>query len=870
MAVGDAKSKSKLNMKVPSTPAPVVEDNEDLLFRACDRNGKPYEFRISAPSKGRELHEFMRGEDSEETARRGKIQRMYDGFLPFDPRKMEQSGCKNGANINFHGLRGIISYRVAPILGLAIDTIPLVELHSKTPAEDGPDMTKVIDIICDEYSAVLRDSNRFLPCLAHMFEQADLFGLGPVTWESDRDYVPLALRRGQLTFPSNTSSISTEADLLMVEMVLPASFLFGLFDRAKAAEVEGWDMAALKKLLVAVFVDNKQTESETGGAEGVSSVEASILRWRENRSQDVDQFKTVSVVVEYVKELGEGRGISKSIRSAAAITSDNEIPTLDPSAEKYLFRKNNAFKTMDECILWMPSTITEFTARGLRGIASLMFPIEDRSNKFLCQVIDSAGFAMSFPMQGRTPNARDVSVTQVGPLAIIGQDLTPVQHTKTMSDFQTLVGVRELFNNVASNNSLGLRGPTASPERVYAGADRKTRDQVSMEAEAAGRVDAAVFAIRVQRLDRIFAESWKRFSKLVFSSQAANVEYPQVEEFIERCEGRGVPKPVLTEYMKKLHALTNRDLAYGDGNTKAGVLSELLGNFGGDFDEQGRISAVRDILRAKLGPRASEKYRPEVDRSQLPSDSVSLAVLENNAMMIGGQVVVGADQLHWSHIPVHSQIIQQVSEQFQAGETEDPNEALRLLEVSTEHIRGHLEYGRMQTGMEGAAKQIEANIRSLSPIIKGLQMAAATIDKQREAEQRKQQREMESLQQKADENELAPKMAEVEQKGKLAMREQDLLHEARMAGVQNEAQIAAAKNSTQAALQEANQKLAEEQSYADSRNKERESVAKTSKMLERVEQGGRITRGTGPQTNVAGVNQAEALPGGINSEDITG
>ncbi len=812
-----------------------ASNDSTSMFKACDEKGRPVEFRIGDVAASRSLQQWLRSEDIHDSARRSKILRMYDGYLPYDPHKLEASGYKQGANINFHGLRGVIESRTAPVLKLAVDTLPLVELHSKTPAEDPPDMPKVIEILEDEFSTTLREDRRFIPCMAHMVREADLYGLGPVSWPSPQDYSPKALRRGQVMFPPKTPVESSEADLIMVEMDLPASYLFGLLE---TDQDDGWNRKALRQALVSVFVHNADTSGEAGGEQGVNVLEAAMLRWRQNRSQDVDQFKSMTVVVEYVKELTPGHKISESIRTAAPVKLPDGVPTQE--GEEYLYRKAEAYDNMDSCVMWLPASAAEFEARGLRGIASLLYPIEDRSNKFLCKVIDSSEFMMAMPVQGRVPNPKDLSVTPAGPLMLMGHDITAMQFNKPSQDIQQLVGVRELFHNVAANNAAGMRGPTAAPERIYAGADRKTRDQVAMEAEAAAKVDSILSALRFTLFDALFKESWRRFSKLVLGEHS---DFPRVQEFLERCEGRGLPKEIVKLAVARLEAQTNRDLAYGDASNKAAALSGMLQSFGGNFDEQGRLSMVRDIVRSQLGPRAANKYRPEVDRSQMPSDSSSFAMLENHVVRSGGVIVVGPDQLHWSHIPVHSILVQEIVEAFQQGQTQDPQQDLDLLEKVTDHIREHLEYGRMQMGMEDFAKQIEANLRSLSPIIKGMQMAAATIQKQRDAEEKRMREQQEALERKASEAELAPKMAEVEQKGQLALREQDLLHQARMAKVQNEREALMASIEAKS--------VAGRQSYGDTAGAQ-EAVERTSKMLAGVTQGSRITSGNTPQTAIAG------------------
>lgn len=811
-------------------------------FSTCDESGKPVAFRISSPVASRAVYDRVVQEEAKEAERRGRIQRMYDLYLPYDQAKRVAMGRGSDTNINFGGLRGLVDSRAAAIQELALDTVPLVELRPEVPAKAGPDAARMAEVISEEFSQVLRESRRFLPCLSHMFRETDLFGLGPVTWKTPRDYQPTALRRACLKFPPNTSSISSEAELLMVDQTLPAAYLFGLFDNPEQSEAEGWNLKALRRFLVSVFVAKSPSEPSAGNVMGTTVLESTIALWRQNRNIDESQFQTVHVVADYVREVSGKRKVSHSIRAAAP--SQMRLPTDAPDApasEEWLYRKADAFDSMDQVVIWLPASAMEFEARGLRGIASMMYPIEDRSNKYLCRIVDSADFSSGVTLQSKMPNQREVSIQQVGPVNLVDSTLSPLPNQPQAPNFQMLVGIRELFNNVGSNNARGVRGTTAAPERVYAGADRKTRDQVAMEAQAAGQADKSAFILRTTVLDAVFAESYRRFSLLV--EERAYDEFPEVRKFVERLEGHGIGHPTLVAAMKSFRVYMCRDLVTGGGEAKAGILSGLLSGLGGNLDEQGRLAATRDIVKLTLGRLSADRYRPEVDRSGQPSAEASFALQENNAMKRGEPAAVGMDQLHWSHIPVHAEVVREVVETFQQGQTQDPQRDLDVMSAVTDHIRSHLQYGRTQTNMEDQAKQIEESLRSLSPVVKGLTMAAATIEKERQAEERRQQQELEKLQQAASEAELRPKMAKVEQDGQLAMREQDLKHEARMADIAN-------RGEAQAYVASAKARAAQVP----------EAVTRTSGMLNSLVQGTRISSGRSPTTEAMGQPPPQPAP----------
>ena len=52
--------------------------------------------------------------------------------------------------------------------------------------------------------------------------------------------------------------------------------------------------------------------------------------------------------------------------------------------------------------------------------------------------------------------------------------------------------------------------------------------------------------------------------------------------------------------------------------------------------------------------------------------STSSAVGENNDMRQGLEARVGVDQLHWSHIPVHAEVLQEIVQMVAASPDNEP------------------------------------------------------------------------------------------------------------------------------------------------------------------------------------------------------
>jgi len=143
---------------------------------------------------------------------------------------------------------------------------------------------------------------------------------------------------------------------------------------------------------------------------------------------------------------------------------------------------------------------------------------------------------------------------------------------------------------------------------------------------------------------------------------------------------------------------------------------------------------------------------------------------ENNLMKLGFKPMMGQDQWHWSHIPVHAQLLQEIADMVQAPEDstpdlnewngdpnaslqigeqtlqnlqEEPKKILGILVTCSQHVQEHLSVGGVQVNMKARAKEVEKMLRDLRPTIKALNLAVATQERVEQAQREQAQRDEE-------------------------------------------------------------------------------------------------------------------------------
>lgn len=805
-------------------------------YNVVEKNGAPARKRFTDPNAVRAVYQKLKEDDMKEAERRAKILKMYVGNLPYDPAQLERSGIKNITNINFLGLKGVIDNRADVILRMSSDTANLVELRPMRREIAGPDAERIARVVAEEFSFTLRDVGEFIPALARMNTEADLYGLGPMTWMTNLDYSPVALDRGQVKFLGNGPVASSKHDLIMFESVLPASYIFSIMDDPAAAE-SGWNVKLVKEWAVRVFLNGEETADEPGTTPGLSTLETQIGLLRRNLFEEEHQFDELKVIHVFVREMAFPRGITHLIIPSNAV-GDKETD--------FLFSAQNAYRTMDECFLWFPYSVNEKHARSVRGLGSYLYAVEKVSNRFKCAFVDASfrGTMTMFTQQSSGAQ-QQITLNEQGPFMFVPKELVPVQNN-VKPDLGNTIQAIQFIDSIGVSSVEGTDKPplgTTGPKLF----DSSSRQPSKYEAEIMQRMrahkDEALFVQRAQVIDKLMRESFKRFVRLVGMAASGDpvvlADYPEVPEFIQRCGMRDVTVDQILQIPEMFTIATCRDLVLGSEG-KVGVLTEMLAGPGaGLMDEIGRRNAMRDSVQLRLGVASADRYIPENSRDSAPSDQSSFATVENDMLRTGQPVSVGQDQLHWSHIPVHSQVLQEIVQtvgapqdnnpgsqqeaEMAAQQIENPKQLLQVLVDTSKHVQEHLAIGRQQIGMEAQAKRVDAMIRDLRPTIKALNLAVATQERVEQAQREKQEREMRELQQKADENEVRKAQVAAEKKAETDRYKADLDHQVAMHRLELDRELASAKHG-----------LDMQDAAANSRRQDLESAAKMAREDEMV------------------------------------
>lgn len=736
-------------------------------YRYAEPSGAPAKNRFLDPQALYAVYQKLTEEDAKEAERRARIRQLYDGNKPYRTADLEGRAVKHLTNVNFGGLWNEISSRADAVVALQTDNVDLIELKPIARELAGPEAERIGEVVASEASTLLRDSHRFIPMMSMTCQESDLYGLGPVAWPSPLDYVPVALERGQIRFLKDASIISSQNELVMFESVITADYLQSVRDAGAISEQAGWRMPVVDRWFKSVFRDGVDTRyGSLNGSTGTSAIEADLSERRRNIVAEDRQFEDLHVIHAFVKEVAWPRGITHIMLPANGEVKD------------FLFYKQNAYRTMDDCFLWLPATVSVKYAREARGIASRIYFTERARNRLMCAAVDSVQRSMSLVLTQQTGSvqASQLTLQEEGPYTLLPPGVQP-SNAQAGANMQHLAGVLQILDQSSRGATVGQPPPSsASVARAFEGPSQtKTKKEEEQERGMRSRRTEADYAKRKATIDSICRQAFIRILNLVLLPEFMRVDFPEIQAFIERCAMRQVPIESLVSIPQLFTIGASRELALGaDG--MAAELDAFHQLYGGELDEAGRREIARKRAILRFGLKEADRIIPENSRDKMPSDQASKATDENNLMKLGFRPMMGQDQWHWSHIPVHAQLLQEIVEMVQAPEDnspdlnewngdpeqslqigertlqnlqDDPKKILGILVTCSQHVQEHLSVGGMQQNMRAQAKQVEKMLRDLRPTIKALNLAVATQERveqaQREQAQRDEEKRIEQL-----------------------------------------------------------------------------------------------------------------------------
>ena len=659
----------------------MTDAKQDHELQTVTKSGAPARDRITTVEAARATYRRIYDSMAQEAFRRDRIKGQIDGHPPWDQEKLEELGLGYVTNVNYLELRAALDDRAARRFSSYYDVPFLVRVQQNFRYDQSKPEQPYPSIIAEEFTRLLKeDWSGFHPLLDLVGRESDAYGYGVALFPNEWDWRPKAFHTSMF-FPDPNSKLDPdEIPLFCLHDEFSAGDLFRFIDNPDVATSAGWNVLAVRKLLIRLFVARESQDDGHGDQQG-TSWESVEQHYRNNdflfQSREFDQVKVVHLLYTQVADRKVGHKI---------------FPRATQDADEFLFSDVGEFARMSNALWLLPYNYGDGYLRSCRGIASYLEQHCDSSNRFLGQAMDAGKTAASLLVQPKSAVARDrLNVVRMGILTLIDKDLDLQQQ-----NFQPKIGdiltLRRVSSDIVQNNTRETKDyaedPSANQQPVSA-----AEINAKVSRSARGENQQTVFYSK--HLQTLYREIFRRLvNPDVILSEADTPGKELALVFVRRCVERGVPLELLLN-QDNWRIMAVKPVGGGSPQARQQALTNLMqpAVYGG-LDERGRREVLREYVAAQTSYEELDRFAPLQNRDEIASNEHSVAALETAAFASGTSVPAGSDQVHTIHFKSHAQpLVEMVKAiQEQGIGAVDVQRGMMYLSAALPNMQGHLQY----------------------------------------------------------------------------------------------------------------------------------------------------------------------------------
>jgi hypothetical protein len=560
---------------------------------------------------------------------------------------------------------------------------------------------------------------------------------------------------GRILFPETCPlNFKRDGKYFLLREFVPGEDVYGYIRNEKAARADGWLPDNLWQALVLSTKPDRYPQN-TDLQEIQRNMRRGDIGW--SSSTQAGLWLNHLITAEY-----EG-GFSHYI------VEENVSVNAEKDAKGYLYRNRYKFDS------W-PLTIYNFdigdggfihSVRGLGMRSKDFYELSNRlKNAMAAQVLIGA-----FPMvklNGQTVDQDKLRLWRMGALSLIPQGVEP-----TMIQFPPLAQ-GPLALDKSLRETLERNSKSSTPTTPEA-KDRETAYSFSMRAQDAARISNGMQSLYESNLQ----QDYDMQLRMVVKTPKGPRDYQKMaQEFRDRCEKTPrLDKKVWADIWRRPGAIAevreNTSTGAGSAATRLNALLALMQYIYPNTDEGRKITIERDLVSTLMGGSKVDRYARNPADIELPDSDDSLAAVESDALVLGGDAVVSSKQNHVKHSKAHLGKALEIVQAVQNGEM-PPEQALAAIRKLGQHTADHLQQIQNNPMRKAEFDELYQEWQALGKISKKL-----------ESQIQAQSRQQERGQQMSEQSQIKDKVAQSDIARKDRKADADIVRQFRKDAVKN-------------------------------------------------------------------------------------
>lgn len=669
--------------------------NEINNLATLNTDGEPPKERVSTVLQAHAIFDGMLKADIVRSKKRALLKGMVDGNPPYNPADLASEGRAYQCNVNWRVAQAYFDKSKGAFYDIFSESKNYANIQTKlgTPEQQA----QWSECITEHFDWLLRGEKCFDYNIQISQAEMVLYGRGPLWFEDNLDWRPVAVLDMNLKVPDRAKSDTSYWELATVERDYSCDELWRYIMNEKAAESAGWNVESTKQAIIDAHPDRQR-----GG-------QYQTWEWVQQELKNGSLYygfrsKTVKCVHMFYREFrkpGEQEGrITQKIFLANGERENND----GRNQTGFLFNKIGRYANWEECGHPM---YYDHGGGGYHhsviGLGVAMYSAIEYQNRLLCNLADKA-FTPKVMFKPTSEQAfEDFALQQFGDYSVLSPNVDVVQTPIQGVMEEGLVFNREMTNLISTNLSQyrsDMQQKSGNPV---------TATQVQVDASEQAKLGKTQLNRYYEQLDGLFAEMYRRATR-----KGINKFDPggaRALEFQARCMRDGVPMQALQE-IESVQA--SRVIGQGSEFTRQQSLGLMMTSVLPMLPETGRDNLITDFIAAQAGYHASRRYYPTSAKNQKPDDQKAFAVSQVADMKTGTEAIVTDTQNHLIFAETFLTAASQAMGSLEQGG--NPIEVQNFVELAGTAIAQHLDYLQRDPSRKQVFEILNENFKKLGKL----------------------------------------------------------------------------------------------------------------------------------------------------------
>lgn len=604
-----------------------------LELEALPETGAPPSRRLKEAKTAREIYALLKDADKSNAQTRARVQAMFDGSPPYDPKQLEASQQYYRCNLNFGEAESLLDYAMSGYIDLLNSVEDLVVTPTLFGEETERDYFSIV--LSREISRTLREWPQFTFNYMHLCTEFLAHGLGIGHFEDQHDWRYRACGQQDFFIPRGTLASEDELEMAASRRVYPIHEIWSKIKDPAAAAESGWNVAATRKALTNALGHSTATQFE------YEKLETDL---KNNDYLSTARATTITLIHMWVKEFD-------------GTVTHVMFPEADTGFE-FLYEQAGYLGSMQQGFVMFPYGLgTNSHYHGIRGLGYKIFPAIQVSNRLRSHLVDGAMLASSVMLQpGSEADFTNMALTYYGTYAVIAPGMQVVD--RSIPNFQQSV------MPVLADMGQQLQNRTGqyNTQSLFGGGQERTRYEVSAHLESAAKLSLTSLNLFYQPWDRLLREVVRRMTRPNYLPEEPGGEAIAFLRY--RLELAGIPPEAFSQIdLGNVRAV--RAMGAGSPAARTGALRDLQAVMG-SFDPVGQHNLLRDFTVTTVGAAQSDRYIKRDPGPRVPMDA-KIALLENDALEEGKEIEVLPEEMHMVHLDKHLTALAKYLDQEKQG-----------------------------------------------------------------------------------------------------------------------------------------------------------------------------------------------------------